>query len=115
MSSPSPQRTVELENKLTQLTTQLSEFVRESHEYRQRQERDQARIWEAIEKIANKGALSWPVVAMTIGLIITMVGTAATLGHAFMESRMKQVEIHLEYQKEAILRNRDRIDKLDPR
>lgn len=104
-----------LETSLAQLSTQVGEFIQDSRAYRDRQEREQAKVWETIEKIANKGALSWPVVAMTIGLILSIVGTAAGLGHAFMESRMKQVEIHLEYQKEAILRNRDQLDGLDVR
>lgn len=108
-------RLTRVETSLGNLATQLGDFVRESHDFRKLQEHNQGKIWEAIEKIANKGALSWQVVAMTLGLALTMICTAATLGHSFMESRMKQVEIHLEYQKEAILRNRDRLDGMDER
>lgn len=128
MGAPNNQRDrlSQLEIGLTSLTTQLGEFVKDSRDYRERAEREQAAIWQtlkeqnahftaALEKLAGKGALSWQVVAMTIGLILSMVCTAAGLGHAFMESRMRQVEVHLDYQKEEILRNRDRLDGHDQR
>jgi hypothetical protein len=122
-----------VENGLTQLAVQLGEFIKDTREHRDRHERDQSAIWhairdqgkqftEAVEKLSTKGALSWPVVAMTIGLVLTIVSGAAAIGHQIMEGRMatlraevaaneKVTNIEAEYQKEGLLRQRDRIDK----
>jgi len=112
MASPRPPRSLsvtqehynDLEKQVAGVAATLDGFIKESKENQSRTEREQAAIWSAIreqsdnlgkavEKLSTKGQISWPMVVATVGMIITVSGAAATVGHMLMESRIRQIEI----------------------
>jgi hypothetical protein len=101
-------RLVHLETALSGLASQISTFIKESHEHRDRIERDQAAIWTAVkeqgdrftaavDRISTRGALSWPVVVITIGMILGLITSIAVIAEKIAEARLQQHEIRMDY------------------
>ena len=101
-------RLVHLETALSGLAAQISTFIKESHEHRDRIERDQAAIWTAVkeqgdrftaavDRISTRGALSWPVVVITIGMILGLITSIAVIAEKIAEARLQQHEIRMDY------------------
>lgn len=137
MSSARPTTAVKLaglETGMQNLTGKVETFVQDSKEYRdfmaqetrdnrRTQIEEQTKIWTelraqgdrfntALEKLGSRGAITWPLILMTAGFVLTVVGTAATLGHFFVETRVKQLEIADRYLERDIVRQEIYIDRL---
>jgi membrane protein YqaA with SNARE-associated domain len=93
---------------IANVATQLGDFIKDSKEHRERVERDQQMLWAAIkeqgvalqtsvEKLSNRGQITWPIIVSTVALLVTLIATGAGVGHMLMESRIKQVEIRQEF------------------
>lgn len=109
-----------LEGQISGIAASLDGFIKESAEYRARTEREQGQIWAAIreqgdnlrnavEKLSMKGNISWPMIVSTLGIILSVAVAAAGVGHALMESRIKQVEIRVDYNERDLDRQRELI------
>jgi hypothetical protein len=112
LTQPQSQVTIEarfahLESAVSNVATQLGDFIKESKDHRERIELEQSRIWtsiekqssnlqSAVEKLSSRGQLSWPVIMSTISLILVLVSAGATVSNIIMESRIKQIEIRVE-------------------
>lgn len=93
-----------LEASISSVATQLGDYIKESKEYRDRIERDQSLIWDAIkeqgknlqsavDRLTIKGQISWSVILSSISVVVLVVSAGATVSHKLMESRIKQLEI----------------------
>lgn len=93
-----------LEASVASLAVELRSFVKDSEDHRGRIERDQNAIWtaikdqgkqltDAVEKLSARGSITWPAVLMTIGTMLGLIGAASTIGHAYVENRIRQLEI----------------------
>lgn len=98
-----------LETKVASIGDTLDAFVTESSKYRERQERSEAQIWNAIrdqgermnlavEKLSAKGQISWGAIVSTGGFILAVILAGAGANHALSEARIKQLEIRAEFQ-----------------
>jgi hypothetical protein len=120
----SGERLAHLETQVGSVATSLNSFINESKEWRDRVERDQSNIWNAIkdqgdnlgravEKLSSKGQISWGMIVSTMGMILTITAGFAAVGHAMMESRMRQVEIRQEHIREDVKENREWLRELE--
>ena len=102
------QRFGTLEANVHAIGENLDAFVTESKEHRNRAERNETQIWNAIreqgermnlavEKLSNNGRISWGMIVSTGGFLVAVIAAGAGVNHALTESRMKQVEIRIEY------------------
>lgn len=106
-----------LETAIAGIASQVSAFIKESHEHRERIERDQAAIWaavkdqgdkftDAVDRISTRGALSWPVVVITIGMILGLITSIAVIAEKIADARLEHGVIRMNYMEEI----RDRED-----
>jgi len=97
-------RFTRLETQMGGLAQQFSDFLRENKDHRDRIEIEQSKIWTAmqeqgknmqasVDRLTARGQISWPVIMVTITVVLTIFSLAAGLGHALMESRIRQLEI----------------------
>ena len=97
-----------LETAIASLASQVSAFVKDSHEHRERIERDQALLWQAVKeqgktftdavsRISDARALSWPVIVVTIGMILGLISAFAFVAEKIADARLKQQEIRMDY------------------
>lgn len=116
MRQPSPGNTTNarlgnLEAAVAGIASEVSAFLKESHEHRERIERDQAAIWAAVkeqgdrftaavDRISTRGALSWPVVVITIGMILGLITSIAVIAEKIAEARLQQHVIRMNYMEE---------------
>jgi hypothetical protein len=125
MSRPSPHTTPavdtgryqHLEMQFGAVATQLADFIKDSKEYRDRNERDQMQIWAAIkdqgvalqsavERLSNNTRISWPGIVATVGLVLSVSAGAAAIGNAIVESKIAQNVIRIQ----AIEKQTERLD-----
>jgi hypothetical protein len=106
-------RFAHLETQVGNVAVQLGDFIKDSKEYRERTERDQAQIWAAIkdqgeqfrgavEKLSGRGQISWQMIVATVGMVLSVSAAAAGVGHALMQSQIRQLEIREEYLQKAV-------------
>ncbi len=109
-------RFANLETQIGQVSTQLGDFIKESKDYRDRTERSEAQIWQAIkeqgaslnnaiERLSNNGRISWGAIISTGGFLLSIVLAAAGVSHVIVESRIRQLEIREEFMQRDIERN----------
>lgn len=117
-------RFAHLETQVGNVSTLLESFIKESKDYRERIERDQSQMWSAIkeqgeslnravERLSNNGRISWPMIVATVGMILSVSAAAAGVGHALMESRIRQLEIREEFLQKAADESHSRITDLE--
>lgn len=117
---------VALETGLDNLTGKLSTFIDDSKEHRRVMGEELSRIWqahneqgermtEALNRLSSKGAITWPLLVSTGGFVLTLVLAAAGLGHAFVESRSRQLEIELRHSAQDHVRLERKVDQLEER
>ena len=115
-------RFASLETQVGNVATQLGDFIKESKDYRDRTERSEAQIWQAIkenganlniavEKLSNNGRISWGAIISTGGFLLSIVLAAAGVSHVIVESRIRQLEIREEF----MMRDIERHEKSDAR
>ena len=103
-SASTTTRLVHVENQLSGLTAQFSDFLIEQRVYRKSQEKSRDDLWrafesqgkqtqEAIEKLSSRGQISWGMIATAITTILAVGASVAAVGHLLMESRIRQLEI----------------------
>jgi hypothetical protein len=116
MRQPSPGNTTNarlgyLEAAVAGIASEVSAFLKESHEHRERIERDQAAIWTAVkeqgdrftaavDRISTRGALSWPAIVITIGMILGLITSIAVIAEKIAEARLQQHVIRMDYMEE---------------
>jgi phage-related protein len=107
-SSTTNARLGNLETAVAGIASEVSAFIKESHEHRERIERDQTAIWQAVkeqgdrftaavDRISTRGALSWPVVVITISMILGLITGIAVVAEKVAEARLRQHEIRMDY------------------
>lgn len=109
-------RFANLETQIGQVSTQLGDFIKESKDYRDRTERSEAQIWQAIkengtnlnlavERLSMNGRIGWPMIISTVTAVLALTAAGASVGHMLMESRIRQLEIREEFMQRDIDRN----------
>ena len=108
-----------LENMLTGITTAFNDSLTEDTKRREKDEVERSRIWTALEKqnsdlseaireqgrqmntgfdkLAAKGEIRWPAILVTISVLLGVGGAIATVEHAIVEGRIRQLELVDEY------------------
>jgi len=111
MSAPTQEtRLSRLETAVASLTEGLTKFVDETRTYRAEQGQEFRRVYDAMEK--GRSRITWPLIVSIGGFVLTLVSTAAVIGHAFMESRVKQLEIREEFMQRDLERHERAMEKL---
>lgn len=104
MPASASARYTHLETQLGNVATQLADFIKESKEYRDRDERERSQIWAAIkeqgdqmriafDKLSAKGQISWPAIMTTIAVLLSLIAAAGGVSQMLVESRIRQLEI----------------------
>ena len=100
-----------LEAAVAGIASEVSAFLKESHEHRARIERDQAAIWTAVkeqgdrftaavDRISTRNTLSWPIIVITIGMILGLITSIAVIAEKIAEARLQQHVIRMNYMEE---------------
>lgn len=104
-------RLTRLESSVTNLTDGLNRFIKESQEHRSAQALKEDKFWAALEK--NRPHITWPLIVTVGGFVLTLVGSAAAIGHAFVELRVRQLEVqdrHIEHVMDERAREIERLE-----
>ncbi|MEI6177582.1 MAG: hypothetical protein WCS43_11875 [Verrucomicrobiota bacterium] len=93
-----------LETQVSEVAMALKSFIADTKDHRERLDRDQSQIWqairdqgvqmrEAIEKLSLRGEIRWPAIVTTVSLIVLLATSASAVLYTLSESRIKQLEI----------------------
>lgn len=111
-----------LETQVGSVATQLSDYIKDSKEYRDRIERDQMQIWAAIkdqgqalqtavDRLSNAGRISWPGIVATVGLVLSVSAAAAAIGKTLVDAQIRQNQIQIEHMEKEMDRAEDRFNR----
>jgi len=104
-------RLTKLESAVAGLADGLKQFVDESREYRSQQREESKAMWEHVEK--GRARITWPLIVGIGGFMLAAVSAAASVSHAFMESRARQLEIREEYAEKEREQLRHQLERLE--
>lgn len=111
-----------LELQFSAVATQLADFIKDSKEYRDRNERDQMQIWAAIkeqgtalqsavDRLSAAGRISWPGIVATVGLVLSVSAAAAAIGKTLVDAQIQQTAIQVAKIQRDMERDEDRFNR----
>lgn len=106
-------RLTRLESSVTNLTDGLNRFIKESQEHRSAQAAKEDKFWAALEK--NRPHITWPLIVTVGGFVLSLVGAAAAIGHAFVELRVRQLEVQDRHIERSMEENHRDVERLEAR